>query len=86
MTDKQFEFLDELGRSLGIVSIALQKTDVTREEYDLWREQKDFEQALQQINETALDYVENRLLNQINQGDLSAIQFYLKTKGKKRGY
>jgi len=86
MTETQIEFLDVLEKSLGIVSVALQKTETTREEYEGWLKQNDFNERLKRVTETSVDYVENKLLQQINQGDLSAIQFYLKTKGKKRGY
>lgn len=86
MTERQDEFLRILESSLGIVSVALQKTGVSREEYEGWLNNKEFKDRTNRVNETSVDYVENKLLQQINQGDLSAIQFYLKTKGKKRGY
>jgi hypothetical protein len=86
MTEKQTMFIKELGTTLGIVSLAMQRTGVTREEFEGWKENKFFMNELKNVNDMSLDYVENRLLQQINQGELSAIQFYLKTKGKKRGY
>ena len=86
MTDEQILFLEVLEKSLGIISLALQKTEISRETYEGWLKNVDFKQRLDRISETSVDYVENKLLQQINQGDLSAIQFYLKTKGKKRGY
>ena len=86
MTDQQELFLETLERSLGIVSVALQKTETSRDTYENWLNNKEFKDRIARVTETSIDYVENKLLQQINQGDLSAIQFYLKTKGKKRGY
>lgn len=86
MTDEQILFLEVLEKSLGIISLALQKTEISRDTYEGWLKNVEFKQRLDRIGETSVDYVENKLLQQINQGDLSAIQFYLKTKGKKRGY
>jgi hypothetical protein len=75
-----------LEKSLGIVSIALEKLNVTRETYDTWLKNNSFKQGVDRINEMSLDFVENKLLKKIRDEDLTAIQFYLKTKGKKRGY
>jgi cell division protein FtsI/penicillin-binding protein 2 len=86
MTDQQLNFLQVLEKSLGVVSIALQKTELDRETYDQWMKNHDFKMRCQQINEMSLDFVENKLLKKIQEEDLNAIQFYLKTKGKKRGY
>jgi hypothetical protein len=86
ITELQQLFLQELRESLGVVSKALSKTNVTRDEYNSWLVNKEFKQEVDNVNELSIDYVENKLLGQIQKGDLAAIQFYLKTKGKKRGY
>ena len=86
LSPSQELFLSVLEKSLGIVSIALQKADVSRDEYVCWQDNIEFKRRLDLISDTSVDYVENKLLALINKGDLSAIQFYLKTKGKKRGY
>ena len=84
--EKQLLFLDFLEKSLGVVSLALQKSEITREEYDGWLTNVSFKQKVNDINELSVDFVENKLLKRIREDDLNAIQFYLKTKGKKRGY
>lgn len=85
-SEKQELFLDTLEKSLGVVSLALQKTEIPREEYDNWLKNLSFKKRVDSINELSLDFVENKLLKKIKDDDLNAIQFYLKTKGKKRGY
>jgi hypothetical protein len=84
--EKQLLFLDFLEKSLGVVSLALQKSEITREEYEGWLTNVAFKQRVNDINELSVDFVENKLLKRIREDDLNAIQFYLKTKGKKRGY
>ena len=43
-------------------------------------------QAYHDINEQTLDFVEDQLMTQIKRGNITAIIFFLKTKGKHRGY
>jgi hypothetical protein len=86
MTEKQEIFLEVLTKSMGIVSLALEKGDIERTEYEVWLRNNDFKKRVEEINETSLDFVENKLLKKIKDDDLGAIQFYLKTKGKNRGY
>jgi len=86
MNERQMIFLDTLEKSLGVLTSALIKSQTPREEYDLWMQNSEFKKNVEAINESSIDFVENQLLKQIKDGDLSAIQFYLKTKGKKRGY
>jgi hypothetical protein len=86
MNEEQKYFIEHYKKSLGILSVALAKCEVTQETYNGWLRNKEFVKAVEDANNTSVDYVENKLLNLINEGDLQAIQFYLKTKGKKRGY
>ena len=86
LTDQQLEFLEILAKNMGVVSNALLKMNLSRDNFDIWMKNNFFKQQVQVINEQAIDYVENQLMKKINDGDLTAIQFYLKTKGKKRGY
>lgn len=86
LSQPQEEFLDLLGKSLGVVSVALQKCGIERTQYEAWLKNTEFKKRIDRINEMSIDFVENKLLLKIQDGDLSAIQFYLKTKGKKRGY
>jgi hypothetical protein len=86
MTTKQKEFLQILETTLGNVTMSLNKTGIDREEFDEWMDEIDFLMEYRKVEDKSLDYVENKLIQEINKGNLSAIQFYLKTKGKNRGY
>jgi RNA binding exosome subunit len=86
ITQQQKEFLEVLQTQLGNVTLALNKTGISRDTYNGWLGNPTFIKGVKDVDERALDLVEQRLLSKINEGDLNAIQFYLKTKGKKRGY
>jgi len=86
LSEKQELFLDLLEKSLGVVSLALQKSEISKEDYDNWMKNQTFKKRVDNINELSIDFVENKLLKKIQNDDLNAIQFYLKTKGKRRGY
>jgi hypothetical protein len=86
MTIEQQIFLDELSRVFGIISIALENTQTPIDIYEGWLENIFFAKAVEAINERTIDLVENRLFRLIDDGNIQAIQFYLKTKGKNRGY
>lgn len=76
-----------LEESRGIVSYACKNGNISRETFYRWcREDKDFKQAVDEISEENIDIVESKLFTKINDGDLTAIIFFLKTKGRKRGY
>lgn len=42
--------------------------------------------AVDEARDTALDFVENKLMEGIDKGNVTLIIFYLKTQGKGRGY
>ncbi len=74
-------------KSLGIVTSACKAVGISRETHYRWmREDKDYKSAIEDINDIALDFAESSLHKQIKDGNTTATIFYLKTKGKKRGY
>ena len=69
------------------MSYACQKIGITRSCYYKWLDMDPkFKEKCEEVNEEVIDIVESKLLSAINNEDLTAIIFYLKTKGKKRGY
>ena len=71
----------------GIVSTACQSIGVSRRTFYHWRDtDKEFLRSLEDINEDAIDHVESKLMERIDHGSDRAIIFYLKTRGRNRGY
>lgn len=80
-------FLSELETRLGNVSLTCKATGLSRSQVYKWRETDDkFAAAMDEIEEVTLDFVESKLLKNIADNDTTSIIFYLKTKGKRRGY
>ena len=81
------KFLEALAAAAGIVLTACESVNVSRSTYYRWyKEDAAFAERVDEISEEQLDFVEGKLLKSIKEGDTTAIIFYLKTKGKKRGY
>jgi len=97
--------LKMLEKTRGIVSSACESANIARSTfYDWCNNDADFKQAVDDINEAAIDFVESKLIEKIDgitvqtinsKGEAviyeqppsdTAIIFFLKTKGKKRGY
>lgn len=79
--------IDAMVKSIGIVTTACKKVGIGRTQYYAWlKEDPEFKKAINDIEEIALDYVESQLHAQIGDGNVAATIFYLKTKGKARGY
>ena len=73
--------------SLGNVTAACQKTDLSRETYYGYiNDDPEFKATIEDIPEIRLDFVENKLNKLIKKDHPAAIIFFLKTKGKGRGY
>ena len=76
-----------LENSLGVVSSACKAADIPRATYYKWiKEDKRFKAQVEDINNLALDFVETSLHRLIADGNTSATIFYLKCRGKGRGY
>ena len=87
MTAKHEKFLIALEKSLGVITTACKIAGINRSRYYSWlKECDEFKKAVDEIDNVALDFAESQLHKQIKEGSTSAIIFYLKTKGRKRGY
>lgn len=78
--------VDMLNKSMGNVSVAAKSLGTSRVSLYKWIKDYDIESALDDAREVAIDFVESKLMANIERGDTTAIIFYLKTQGKRRGY
>ena len=87
MDVKKTKFLKALSKAYGIIAPACNAVGISRYTYYRWYHgDKEFREKADEIAETQIDFVESKLMQSINANDTTAIIFYLKTKGKKRGY
>ena len=84
---KKETIIKALESSLGVVTTACKKTNIPRSTFYKWlKEDDDFAGKVKQIENVSLDFAESKLFEQIQENNTSATIFYLKTKGRKRGY
>jgi len=81
------DLLDALERSLGIVSTACEKVGVDRKTHYNWlKDDAEYKEAVRSIEERTIDFAESHLHALIKDKNPAATIFFLKTKGKNRGY
>ena len=81
------DFLAAYEKSLGVLKPACEMTGMCRKTIWEWRKKyPEFDEACHECEETAVDFVETKLYKLINDGAEASTIFYLKTKGRKRGY
>ena len=81
------DFLIAYEKSLGVLKPACDMTGMCRKTIWEWRKKyPEFDAACHDCEETAVDFVETKLYKLINDGAEASTIFYLKTKGRKRGY
>lgn len=84
---RQHAFIIALEKTFGNVSQAATLTGILRDRhYDWLKKYEDYRQKVDTMTELSIDFVESKLFQRINEGSTSDIQFYLRTKGKARGY
>lgn len=87
MEDKKEKFIQALAQGYGIIATACEAIGIGRSTYYRWyNADQEFRERVDEVTETQVDFVESKLMQAINAGDTTATIFYLKTKGKKRGY
>lgn len=85
--NKKKEMIEALKKSLGVVTNACNKIGIHRStHYDWLKDDEEYKAEVLDIEDIAIDFVESKLHQSINNGSDTAIIFYLKTKAKKRGY
>jgi len=71
----------------GIKTLIAKRAGISRTTLDQYlSKHADLEKLFEEESESALDAAESQLLRAIQRENLTAIIFFLKTKGKKRGY
>jgi hypothetical protein len=76
-----------LEQSLGIVTTACLTVGIDRKTHYNWlKDDEEYKAAVDSIQDITLDFAESQLHKQIKDGEVTSTIFYLKTKGKKRGY
>ena len=84
---KKKMLIESLENSLGIVSTACNKANISRSSFYKWyKEDEDFRKKVDEIDSVKLDFVESQLFKNIQNLKEKSIIFYLQHKGHKRGY
>lgn len=81
------KIIKAIHESKGLLTLAAAKAGVTY--WTVWKYSKDYPsvaKAVDESKESMLDLAEGKLYQEINKGNMTAIIFYLKTQGKRRGY
>ena len=85
--DKKGLMLKALEHNLNIVTDACKQVGINRAtHYDWLEKDPDYKLKVSQIDELVLDFVESALYKLIKSENPTSIIFFLKTKGKHRGY
>jgi len=84
---KKDAMLEALEKSLGIVSTAAKMVGIDRSTHYAWlKADEEYKKAVNSIQDGVLDFAESHLYKLVKEGNPAATIFFLKTKGKKRGY
>ena len=84
---KKEAMLEALDKSLGIVSTAAKMVGIDRSTHYAWmNSDEEYKKAVDSIQDSVLDFAESHLYKLVKEGNPAATIFFLKTKGKKRGY
>jgi len=79
--------VEYLKKNLGNISQACDQLGINRQTHYNWMAAcPEYKQAVEDIKEFAIDFVESKLFQSIQNGSDTAMIFFLKTQAKKRGY
>ncbi len=82
--EKIIEIYEKKGCNITATCTAL---GISRKTFYEWKEKKKkLAEGLEAAEEAIIDFAESKLVEHINNDDVQALIFFLRTKGKKRGY
>lgn len=71
----------------GVIQDACISSSIGRSTFYMWKNTyNEFYELVQEIEESFLDQAEGKIRSKIEEGDTACLIFYLKTKGRSRGY
>ena len=84
---KKKNMIVALIKTLGVITPACKMCSIARSTHYDWIElDKEYKKAFEDCADIALDFAESKLHKQISNDNPTCIIFYLKTKGRNRGY
>jgi hypothetical protein len=84
---KKQAFLEIYQKKGGIIYLACEAANIGRRTYFVWmKKDPEFAASVRELDEYLLDFTESKLMAKIQSGNLTAMIFYLKCKGKARGW
>jgi len=87
LQNKKAAFVEAMQQTLGNISESCRRVGIVRQTYYNWcASDPDFKIQCNSVNEMVLDWVESELYKRIKEGNPACTIFFLKTKGKNRGY
>lgn len=80
-------FLQVFGKKAGIITATCKAVGISRNTFYEWlKADKSFAIDVTELNEQQIDFTESKLMSKIRSGNMTAIIFFLKCKGKARGW
>lgn len=86
LTQKQINFLKALRDSATNISTACEAVGISRQTYYDWLTNLTFKERVDHLKEGMIDLAESALYMNIKEGKESSVIFFLKTRGRSRGY
>ncbi len=79
--------IEALRETKGLLTLAAHKAGISYRTINRYaNEFPSVREAIHEAKESMLDFAEGKLFGAMNEGNMTAIIFYLKTQGKGRGY
>lgn len=87
LTIKQKKFIEAFEKQATNISRACKKIGIDRQtHYNWYSANSTYKRKIDEISESMIDFAESMLYKNMKDGKESSILFFLKTRGKSRGY